>query len=402
LVDEVAVQIYNAGIEASTQSSYNTHVFGEPSGYCTVLKRLGYENPWPATVSLIAKWLAYHRIFQLPAATSAKYLTGLKAYHVANNMPWAVGVHDLKKLSLLKAGSLRLDVKQKQRRMAVKPVVFAILPFHLLLFAENRYLRQSYHGALFLFSSSVATYASNRSSEVFDDPKDGPRCKVLLLSSLTFENDGPVGLGLNLNLSMTKTQPETPTDLWLPSLPANATCPVRLGRRYLEMRSLAGLTMEPSSPLFLLEGGGSLRRKHMLQFTRSALHRVGLHVPPNEFISAKSWRSGGAQAVDRLPPGSIDRQTKLQGRWKSIAFKAYLSQQTCARVFALAFDAAHQGDVWKSSRTEQSRRDSVAAVVKDHLDHPTKLPFLEPRGLFEPFYPSSHPGDVEVVIVRSL
>jgi hypothetical protein len=117
---------------------------------------------------------------------------------------------------------------------------------------------------------------------------------------------------------MTKTQPEAPTNLWLPSLPANATCPVLLGRRYLEIRSLAGLTMEPPSFLFLLEDGGSLRRKHMLQFTRSALHRVGLHVPPNEFISARSWRPGGAQAVDRLPPGSIDRQTKLQAAGRAL------------------------------------------------------------------------------------
>ena len=106
-----------------------------------------------------------------------------------------------------------------------------------------------------------------------------------------------------------KSKPDTTLKLMANSSP---TCPMRLLKRYLQMRG------SKEGPLFLWKNGMPLTRKYIFKMISAALKFAGRN---SSHYNTHSFRIG--KASDMANEGASPIKIALVGRWHSSAYKNY-------------------------------------------------------------------------------
>jgi hypothetical protein len=312
------------------------------NGYQTVLMNLNYEQNelWPASPHTVKTWLAWLVAAQLTSTSS--FLTGLRNEHIAKQLPFFDSTVQQLLLKRLRAGAQKLARTAPPKAKHASP---SLTPLLLRLFVRDPIISTTAKGRLFLAATAWAIWAANRGGEILSPPPTNKEQRNKLIKRENLEHDTGLfeGCGATMTLPFDKMHPEDEISVWLPTIPFDNTCPIKLLNESLADTPEAS----PTDPLFQTPEGEQLTLDIMKQWTQAALHHIGISLPKGDYISSKSFRRGHSTASDRLP-AKLYKDTSLGGRWSENAetCKRYVHQDLARHIFMMAEHSAQLAKQW--------------------------------------------------------
>lgn len=244
----------------------------------------------------VLRFITYLKTQQSAPSTIRVYLSGLRAWALANSIP-CDNLYSPKVRWALKAVS-----RLSQPPTKVPPLGYSILA------SLAQSLTPSYDNLMIFSSMLLAYFSCLRSAEYCPSPNTA---SPLTPEHISFH--GSVGakyMVVRVNSSKTAMHGFRV----VVGCSGTRVCAVCWIAAYLEIRPFPS-----SSPLFITSQGIPLSHSIMTSAMRSLL--LGAGYPPNGF-TPHSLRAGAAtDAAQRGLPDSVVQQL---GRWKSDAFRAYL------------------------------------------------------------------------------
>ena len=180
-----------------------------------------------------------------------------------------------------------------------------------------------YNAQIYRTAFSIAVFGMLRCGEFANDTQS-KSIKTLQLHHIQITKTNDTHETLRLFIPVSKTDLfRQGVHIYLPCLcEFQSPCPVHECKKLLQLQKNLKLTMDPTSPLFLLADNSILQRKHVI----SLLNKLNYQFETDkQKLTGHSFRRGGATALAKN--GTPDWIIQMLGRWKSQSYKRYIGCQ---------------------------------------------------------------------------
>ena len=298
-LDSLGRDLIERAYADSTRRNLNSHI----KIYLTFCEAVS-SAPFPVTVKLITRYIAYLVSLGRVYGTILNYLSSINHMHklLGHDLTWDSDY----RYKLLLRGVKRYLGTAVQRKAPITPRLLLRI-VHLFDFDKPLHVAM---WALFL----VAFYSFLRKSNLVVDRAAQVSPKVLLRSDLCFDASFAY---LTIRAPKTIQFQERLFSLPLPRIPGSLLCPVAALVNHLRINQVP-----QDMPLFSVRSDSSLSHitcTHFSSFLARVIKAVGLD---STSYSPHSFRRGGATFAfeAKVPPELI----KAQGDWRSDCYLIYL------------------------------------------------------------------------------
>ena len=225
-----------------------------------------------------------------------------------------------------------------------KPPALPRLPItaHVLMQMRGYIDHRSWNGALLWLASLLGVLGLLRAGEFTVDTdltENERQRRMVRMRHLTLADDAS---SFTLHIPVTKTSQIDGARVVYARSANTALCPVAAWRAYVAVRASQPHRADArdDAPLLLTQSGTALRKRELVQQTRTVLQAAGIADEATlQRFSGHSYRRGGAQTL-RDAGMSID-DIKAAGRWHSEVVQRYFSNiNAVATAIAPMFAAA--------------------------------------------------------------
>ena len=292
-------RLLQASLADATHSVYQRGV----STFEQFRGKLGLMLTWPAPCSHVVAFISSMSLEGKAPATISSYLAGIAFWHKIN------GWEDPSKAFIVQKlveGSKRLNGSPDSRAPLTLPLLIDILG------ALNKVCTSSYETILFRAAFSLAFFAFLRVGEFTAKSRSDKGTKIIAVSDVAFEGEGPRALKIILRYSKTD-QVGHASILTINAAGATKVCPVSAINSFLSVRPKC------AGPLFVHMDQSPLTRYQFQSILQKSLEFSG-HSACR--FSTHSFRIGAATTAAIC--GFDSEDIKRLGRWKSGAFRLYI------------------------------------------------------------------------------
>lgn len=269
--------------------------------------RLLYDLPdiWPVPLYDLIQYIAYMSYKSISASTVNSYISGISYVHKLYSMEDHTKSFFVAKLI---EGMKRRNPRNGDLRM---PISLQLLT--KLIVALSHICQSNYETTLFASAFTLAFFGFLRVGEFTSERKCAPGYHVIRLNDISLQRNGTEE-ELRLKICTSKTdQAGKSTTLVIVQQENPIICPVRLMKRYLDIRHSSG-----ESQLYVHFDDTRLTRYQFSAVLKKCLSfcEVPGHFKPHSF------RIGAATEAKRL--GINDDIIKQWGRWNSSVYLNYI------------------------------------------------------------------------------
>lgn len=304
-MDSLVHFYFREGLAASTRKTYEAgrKKFNQ---FCA---ELNISNPLPVNQQTLCYYVAYLAKCNLSPATIKVYLSALRHYHIASDVPEPDRAK-MQKLKIVSNGVTRVSALKTKETRTRLPITPDILRQIYRLWQPNRH---EYETILMWAASTLCFFGFFRMGEL-TIPNDKAYDGSIHLSPGDIATDSHTNpTMLQVHLKTSKTDRDRKGATVIVGRTKDQLCPVSAVLAYLAIR---GTT---PGPLFQLENGIPLTKTRFILKFREALTQIGIDASK---YAGHSFRIGAATTAAQH--GIEDSVIQKMGRWRSTAYLSYI------------------------------------------------------------------------------
>ena len=304
-LDSLVHFYFREGLATSTRKTYEA---GKKKfiQFCT---EFNISNPLPVNQQTLCYYVAYLAKLNLSPATIKVYLSALRHYHIANDVPEPDRAK-MQKLKIVSNGITRVSAVKTRETHTRLPITPDILRQIYRLWQPSRH---EYETILMWAVSTLCFFGFFRMGEL-TIPNDTAYDYSLHLSPGDIATDSHTNpTMLQVHLKSSKTDRDCKGTTVIVGRTGDLLCPVSAVLAYLAIR---GTT---PGPLFQLENGVPLTKTRFILKFREALTQIGIDASK---YAGHSFRIGAATTAAQH--GIEDSVIQRMGRWKTTAYLSYI------------------------------------------------------------------------------